>query len=178
MQGIPIPVLRYLSTKDSIVRAQIADQYPDLQQQLSDPATRTAILQWLGTDAAWDPSSLALLLNCLQFLQGGTVEEAQIVRPFALHTDPFVKIAVYEFLLALYYPDKNPEALMLVCQSMLSDQNDKVRSLAAHYIDTINVMSEMKEFLERWYKNAKQLGWEGTESFERIGNILEKLKSK
>jgi hypothetical protein len=174
MQEIPAHVLEYLSSRDSMVKAQIAGEHPELQQQLSDPSTRAAILKWLGSEAAWEPTALGLLLNCLRFLQGGTVEEAAIVRPFVLHADPFVRIAAFEFLLALYYPNKNPEALLLIFQNMLSDQNDKVRSLAAHYIETISVGGEMKEFLERWYKNAKNLGWGGTESVERIGRILGK----
>lgn len=174
MQDIPDQVLQYLSTKDSIVRAQIADQNPGLQQTLNDPATRTAILKWLGTEAAWEPSVADLVIACLEILRGGSVEDAQIIRPFVLNPNSFVRIGAFEFLLALYYPDKNLDALLLVFQNMLSDQSDKVRSLAAHYIENINITSELKEFLERWYKNARNRGWEVTESFERIGRILGK----
>ena len=174
MQDISDPLLRYLSTRNSFLRKEIVSEYPDLQKDLNDPVTRTAILNWLRTEAAWDPSQLALLLSCLEFLRGGPVEETVVVRPFLLHSDVFVRIAAYEFLMALYYPDKNPEALLMVFQNMLSDQDDKVRSLAAHYIETIDVTGELKEFLDRWHKNAEALGVKDTESFERIGNILGK----
>lgn len=174
MQDLPTPVLQYLSTRDSMVRAQLNQQYPDLQQRLNDPSTRAEILKWLGSEAAWDPAALPLVLNSIEILVGGPLEEAQVVRPFVLHPDPFVRIAAFEFLLGLYFPDKNPDALLMVFQNMLSDKSDKVRSLAAHYIENINVAGELKEFLERWYKNAKSLGWEATASFERIGRILGK----
>jgi hypothetical protein len=172
MQDVPDSVLRYLSTRDSLLQAQIVDQYPELQKQLVDPNTRSAILKWLGQEAAWEPSNLPLLLNCLEFVRGGSAEEAAVVRPFVLHPNPFVRIAAHEFLLALYYPDKNPEALLMVFQNMLSDESDKVRSLAAHYIENINVSGELKTFLERWYKNAKDTKTKDFESFERISRIL------
>ncbi len=174
MQDVPAPVMQYLSTRDSLVRAQLAEQYPELQQQLNDPATRTAILKWLGSEAAWEPSALPIVLNSLERLIGGPVEDAQVVRPFVLHPDSFVRIAAFEFLLSLYYPDKNPDALLMVFQNMLSDKSDKVRSLAAHYIENINIAGELREFLERWYKNAQNLELGATESFERIGRILGK----
>jgi HEAT repeat protein len=172
MQNIPAPVLQYLATKDSLIRAQIAAEHPDLQQILGNPATRSAILDWLRSEAAWEPSAASLVSNCLELLRGGSAEETPVVRPFVLHPDPFVRIGAFEVLLSLYYPDKNPHALLLVFQNMLSDNADNVRSLAAHYIETIQVTGELKEFLERWHKNARNVGWEATESFERIGRIL------
>jgi hypothetical protein len=174
MEDLPAPLRQYLSTTDSIVRAQIVAEHGDLLQMLSTPETRSAVLKWLASEAAWEPSAYTLLINALGILRGGSAEEAQVVRPFLLHSEPFVRMAAFEFMLALYGPDQNPEALLMVLQNMLSDQSDKVRSLATHYIENLKLTDDLKKFLDRWYQSAPDKGWDTRESFERIGRILGK----
>ena len=174
MEEIPSEIRAYLSTNDSLFRVQIAQHYPGLQQTLNDPASRKAILNWLASDEAWDPTVSGFTSNSLEFLRAGAVEdEAQIVRGFLLHSDPQVRLRAYEFLLTLYFPDKNREAMFLLLHSMLSDTDDMVRTQAARYIERANAGTDLKDFLQRWYKTAPDRGWDGTESFELVEHLLQ-----
>src|SRR5260370_22553026 len=173
MQEIPAGVREYLSTTDSLYRAEVAQRYPDLQKALNDPATRKAVLDWLASDEAWDSANSGFTSNCLEFLRAGATEgEAQIVRGFLLHPEPQVRLRAYEFLLTLYFPDKNREAMFLLLHGMLSDNDDMVRAQAARYIERANAVAELRDFLQRWYKTASDRGWAGTERFELVERLL------
>jgi len=173
MQEIPFGVRDYLSTNDSLYRRQVTQRYPGLQEDLSDPATRKAILNWMVSDAAWDSTGTNFVGNCLEFLRAeGVEEEAQIIRGFLLHSDPRVRLRTYEFLLTLYFPDKNFEAMFLLLHGMLSDDNDMVRALGARYIERAGAVPKLRDFLQRWYKVAPDRGWANTESFELVENLL------
>jgi ADP-ribosylglycohydrolase len=173
MQAIPAEVREYLSTSDSLYRAQVVQRYPDLQQTLNDPATRKAILDWLTSDEAWEPSLSSFTSNSLALLRvGAAQEEAQIVRSFLLHPDPWVRLSAYDFLLTLYFPDRNREAMFLLLHGMLSDNDDMVRAQAARYIERADAVDELRDFLQRWYKEAPGRGWADTESFELVGGLL------
>jgi hypothetical protein len=174
MASIPGEVRSYLSTNDSLVRAALAEQFPDLQETLADPETRDAVLAWLAGDDAWEAANAHFTMNALRYLQGkATQAEAQTVRPFLLHTDPNVRLAAYEFLLTLYFPDKNPEALLQLLQNMLSDELEMVRASAARYIKQSAVTPELERFLQRWQKTAQDKGWADTESYELVERLLE-----
>jgi hypothetical protein len=175
MEAIPPEVREYLSTKDALFRAHVVQRYPVLDQVLNSPATRKALLDWLASDAAWNPTISSFTSNCLEFLRVGAAEgEAQTVRAFLLHPDPYVRLRAYEFLLTLYFPDKNREAMLLLLQGMLSDNDDVVRAQAASYIERADAVSELKDFLQQWYKSAPLRGWARTESFELIERLLNK----
>ncbi len=175
MESFPDQVKEYLASDDALVRKQLFQREPGLQQTLADPETRAAILNWLADDQAWEPSVEGLIQNCLIFLQGdASVSEDKTVRSFLLHPNPYVRLRAYEFLLSLYFPDKNREALFLLLHGMLSDSDDAVRTQAARYIERAGAVEELSQFLERWYKTAPNLGWEGTESFELVGRLLQK----
>lgn len=173
MQAIPDEVREYLSTSDSLDRALVTQRYPDLQQTLNDPATRKAVLDWLASDKAWELALSSFTSNSLAFLRvGATQEEAQIVRGFLLHPDPGVRLSAYDFLLTLYFPDKNREAMFLLLHGMLSDNDDMVRAQAARYIERVDAVDELRNFLQRWYKEAPGRGWADTESFELVERLL------
>src|SRR5258706_6947555 len=113
MQSIPAEVREYLASNDSLLRADLARRYRNLNETLNDPNTRSAVLAWLITNEAFDEASVHFTINCLKYLQGkASSDESQTVRTFLLHPSPHVRLAAYENLLTLYFPDKNPEALM------------------------------------------------------------------
>jgi hypothetical protein len=171
MQAIPIEVREYLSTNDSLVRAQISQRYPNLSDILDSPSTRAAVLAWLGSNEAWEDSLIHFTINSLKYMQGkASTDESQTIRAFLLHPHPQVRLAAYENLLTLYFPDKNPEALMQLLQNMLSDNDEMLRVEAAHYVKQSGVAAELKGFLQRW----RQMGVapENSESRELVDGLL------
>jgi hypothetical protein len=173
MQTIPVEVRAYLSSNDSLVRAQLTQQHPDLDKTLNDLGTRTAVLNWLAGNEAWDESFTHFTMNCLRFLRSkANPSETQIIRAFLLHHHPHVRLTAYEFLLTLYFPDKNREALLQLLQNMLSDNHDAVRVEGARYVEQSGVVIELKDFLKRWYKAALDQGWNDTVSFELVERLL------
>ncbi len=175
MQQIPAEVREYLSTNDTLYRAQLSQRYPHLHDTLAAPTTQTAVLNWLTSDEAWDQSLSGFVVNCLMFLRSdATSEKAQIARNFLVHADPYVRLQAYEFLLTLYFPNNNPEALLMLLQTMLLDADDGVRAQAASYIERANAVSELRGFLNSWLKGAQSRGWAGAESFELVERLLQK----
>ncbi len=173
MDNIPVEARAFLSTNDSLAQAQLAQQFPNLQDTLRDPGVRAAVLAWLASDAAWDDANAHFTLNALRYLRSAAdPAEAQVIRPFLLHSQPGVRLAAYEFLLTLYYPDKNREALLQLLQNMLSDSQDAIRSAGARYADQADVEAELHSFLLRWQKTAEAQGWVNSESFELVGRLL------
>ncbi len=173
MDNIPLEARAFLSTNDSLAQAQLAQQFPHLMATLTDPAVRAAVLAWLAGDDAWNATNTHFTLNALRYLRSAAdPAEAQVVRPFLLHPQPSVRLAAYEFLLTLYYPDKNREALLQLLQNMLSDSEDAIRAAGARYADQADVAAELRSFLLRWQKTAPGQGWANTESFELVGRLL------
>jgi hypothetical protein len=174
MEMIPKEVRAYLSTNDSLVRARLQQQYPELDKVLNEAKTRTAVLNWLATDEAWAGTAAHFTMNCLRYLQGkASQDEAPTIRAFLLHALPDVRRAAYEYLLALYYPDKNREALLQLLQNMLSDTDEAVRAEGARYVKQSGAAPDLKRFLQRWYEVARDQGQSDSESFELVGRLLE-----
>lgn len=175
LEQIPKEVKEFIATNSAIYRTQVLQQYPHLAELLGDEKVRETVLTWLATDEAHDKANAEFAMNCLKFIRAGAIQsEAPVVRTFLLHDDPLVRLRAYEFLLTLYFPDKNIEAMFLLLHSMLSDENDTVRKLAARYIERADAVDELRTFLERWYKDAPKFGWESTESYELVGQLLGK----
>lgn len=173
MTDIPSTVKAYLATDDAFVRAQLLQQHPGLEQQLHAPQTRAAILAFLQNDTAWSPSSMPLTLNCIEFLRNGASEaEAASLRPFLLHEDRRVRLAAYEYLRVLYYPDKNREAMNQLYQNMLMDNEDTVRVQAIRYLKQTGAREDLRTFLQRWYKTAPGHDWDKSESYELMKRLL------
>jgi hypothetical protein len=176
MPEIPEDVKAYLVSHNVLAREQLHQQYPNLEQLMGDPQTRKTILDWLASEEAWADSSAVLAMRCLEFLQNGATEdEAPIVKTFLLHSNTFVRLRAFEFLLTLYFPDKNREAMFILLHSMLFDPDDTVRVSGVSYIERANAIGELKEFLQRWIKVAASRGWENTQSYELIEQLLAPL---
>lgn len=175
MSEIPNEVKAYVATNDVLYREQLRQRYPNLEQLLGDPKTRKAILDWLVSEEAWDDSAAQFAMRCLEFLHNGaTEEEAPIVKTFLLNPNGLVRLRAFEFLLTLYFPGKNREAMFLLLHSMLFDPDDAVRTSGAAYIDRANAADELREFLQRWSKVAESRGWGNTASFERVQHLLQR----
>lgn len=174
METIPKEVRAYLSTNDSLARAQLKQQVADLDEKLNAAETRTAVLNWLTTDDAWADTAVHFTMNCLSYLRGkASPDEAPTLRAFLLHPQPAVRRAAYECLLTLYYPDKNREALLQLLQNMLSDTDEAVRVEGARYVKQSGVAPDLKSFLQRWYKVAQDQGRSDSESVELVERLLQ-----
>lgn len=165
----------YFSSGDALSRAQLLQMHPQLQETLNSPELLTELLQWLSTNEPWDEANVSLTINVLGFLRAHSREsDASIIKVFLLHTNALVRLRVYEYLLTLYFPDKNREALFLLLQGMLSDHDEQVRAEAASYIQRADAVEYLRGFLERWIKTAADQGRGNTESFELIERLLRK----
>ena len=175
MENFPEELKAYFSSGDALSRAQLLQTHPQLQETLNSPALVTELLQWLSTNEPWDEANLSLTINVLSFLRAHAREsDASTVKPFLLHPNALVRLRVYEYLLTLYFPDRNREALFLLLQGMLSDQDEQVRAEAASYIQRSDAVEYLRGFLERWIKTAADSGRGNTESFELIERLLRK----
>lgn len=173
MTNIPNDVKQYLASEDPLYRAHLLEQHPSLQRTLEDPATRDLIVGWLSSDEAHEKQFTELAGACLKFLRpNARPEKAPVIRTFLLHPNALVRLRAYEFLLTLYFPDKNREAMVLMLHSMLSDRDDTIRSQGARYIERAGVAPELKDFFRHWKEMAVSQGWQGTESFELVEGLL------
>lgn len=171
--SIPTVVTAYLSSEDKLRRAQLLADHPELGQLLEDPSTRTELVDWLRTDEADEPESAPLVAGVLMFLRtAAAAHEAAVIRPFTLHPDPIVRLRAYEILLTLYFPDRNPDALLLVLQSMLSDPHDGVRAQGARYVERAGAVAELAPFLTGWTRKAREREWDEGESAEVVDRLL------
>lgn len=173
MDNVPAVVRRYLQSGDALTRAQLLREYPELAAELESDAVRQAILVWLSDEAAWRGDAERLVENCIEFLTArATADEAGVIRPFALHSNPHIRLRSFEFLLSLHFADHNQEALIVVLQSMLADQSEIVRREAAAFIEKTGVLGELRPFLLRWRAQAVERGLAETESFELVDRLL------
>jgi hypothetical protein len=171
--SIPPAVRAYLSSEDGLRRAQLSADHPELAEQLADPATRQALLDWLRSDEAQYPEAAPLVAGNIAFLRTAAEPgEASTLRPYTLHPDPAVRLSAFEFLLTLYFPDRNPDALLMVLQSMLADADDAVRTHGARYVERAGAASELAPFLARWAREAPDRDWQAGESAEVVGRLL------
>ena len=134
---------------------------------------RQAIVAWLSGDEAWQGEAEILAENCIEFLTPkAAADEAAVIKQFLLHANPHIRLRAHEFLLTLYFPDRNREALFMVLHAMLSDQSETIRREAAGYIQRAGAVVHLRPFLERWQAQARERGWAETESFELVARLL------
>jgi hypothetical protein len=171
--SLPPAVAAYLSSEDGLQRAQLTADHPELQALLRDAGTRLAVLDWLHSDEAQRPESTPLVAGSIGFLRtAAQPDEAAALRPYTLHREAKVRLRAYEFLLTLYFPDRNPDALLLVLQSMLSDPDDGVRSQGGRYVERAGAAGELAPFLARWSREAPERDWNAGESAEVVNRLL------
>jgi hypothetical protein len=172
--ALPQPVLQYLATNDSLVRAQLSADHPDLPALLASSQTLAELRRWLGSDGAWAAESAQIVISGIELLRPELAAgDEQIIRSFLLHPEAQVRLQAYEFLLTIYFPDCNRQAMFILLHGMLTDQSDQVRSAAALYIERVNAVGELRDFLVRWRKSAIGLGWAGGESYELVERLLD-----
>ena len=173
--SIPPVIRSYLATEDGMARAQLGSDHPELERQLADPATRRAVLDWLRTDQAQRPEFAELVMGCIGFLRAAAEpDETPVVRPFTLHPAPEVRLRAFEFLLTLYFPERNRDALLLVLQSMLADADDAVRTQGARFVERAGAGAELGLFLAHWSQQAADRDWDTGEAAE----LVERLRSE
>lgn len=173
MKKVPTDVQHYLESEDALVRAQLLQAHPALETELQSENLRRALLAWLSEEAAWASEAENLAGNCIEFLTPkASADEAETVRQFSLHGNPHVRLRSYEFLINLYFPDGNQQALLVVLQAMLSDRSEAIRREAAGYIQRAGAGVVLQPFLRRWQALALERGWNETESFELVARLL------
>lgn len=173
MNNVSPAVQRYLESEDAFARAQLLQANPNLETELQSADVRQAILTWLSVEDAWQRDTESLTENCIEFLTPKAAPgEAETIRQFSLHSNPHIRLRSYEFLVNLYFPDRNREALLVVLQAMLSDQSETIRREAAGYIERAGAGADLQPFLRRWQAQAAERGWTESESFELVARLL------
>ena len=169
---IPIEVRDYLTAGDGLAQFAVHEKYPNVEQTLHSASTRTAILNYLGSKEPWqDPTSLTI--NAIALLQTKATErESVIIRPLVGHSNPWVRLRVHEYMMAVYYPAHAHGAMIEMMKEMLADHDEVVRVQAARWIKALNFGAEMREFLEQWRTRATQQKWNSQESYGIIQDIL------
>lgn len=173
MQDLSDEVKAYLASGDALVRAQLLQNYPQLRERLDSPDTIAKLLEWLSGNEPWLEANTALTINVLSFLRAHAKEsDAAPLKALLLHPNALVRLRTYEYLLTLFFPDKNREALFMLFHGMLSDQSEQVRIEGVSYLERAHAVGELKPFLERWMKAAEERGLRNSESYERIERLL------
>lgn len=173
MQTLSDELKAYLASGDALSRAQLLQTYPQLRDSLNSPDTVAKLLEWLSGNEPWKEENTPLAINALAFLRTHAREsDASPIKALLLHDNALVRLRAYEYLLTLFFPDKNREALFMLLHGMLSDQSEQVRVEAASYVERAHAVGEIKPFLERWMKAAEERGWRNSESYERIERLL------
>ncbi|HEY3838009.1 MAG TPA: hypothetical protein VGL72_15620 [Bryobacteraceae bacterium] len=169
---IPTEVRDYLTAGDGLAQFAVHEKYPHVEQTLNSAATRTAILEYLGSKEPWqDPPTLTI--NAIAFLQTkATAKEAEIIRPLVGHANPWVRLKVHEYMMAVYYPAHDRAAMISLFEEMLGDRDELVRVQAARWIKALNFSGEMHDYLQQWTMRAEQRKWNQQESFGMIKEML------
>jgi hypothetical protein len=169
---IPPDVRDYLTAGDGLAKASVVEAHPNVKQTLKAPATRAAIVAYLGSHEPWnDPPDLTI--NALSYLQNGaSAKEAEIIEPLLEHPNAWVRLRVYEYLMAIYYPAHDQSAMVNLFQRMLADPDEIVRVQAARWIKGLNLAGDMKGVLQQWTTLAVERKWDREESFTIIQSLL------
>lgn len=173
---MPVPqgMLEYLTAADLLARDNVLRRHPGLRELLDSPSARQGLSEWLGSDEAWAGPSAAAVEGAIDYLrQSALPDGAAIMKPFVLHPSERVRLRAYEFLLGLYFPDRNPDAVFMLLAGMLSDESDMVRAAGAAYVQRVGATGELRPFLERWRNTAEARGWAATESYGLVAGLLE-----
>jgi hypothetical protein len=174
MTRLPDLLAEYFASGDALSQADVQMQHPELPEVLGAPDTRTLLLEWLSGEEPWEPGHAERVIQVLRFLRSGASDaDAPRVKPFLLHPNPGARLATYEFLTALYFPDGNRDALLLLLNGMLLDESDEVRRAGAGFVQRVGTTLELREFLTRWRALAPARGWTGTQSYELVTRLLE-----
>lgn len=175
LDGISQDVREYLATNDSLYRACVRQKYPDIENKMKRAQTRNEIMTWLAGESPWKQEYASFAANCLEFLRAEASEsESGALKPFLLHYDPLVRLRAYDYFVVTYFLDKNTQALLRLLESMLIDDDNRVRVAGIRYMERIGAEKEYLGFFKAWQIRAAMKGWLESESAELIMEILKK----
>jgi hypothetical protein len=170
---IPIEVRQYLAASESLARAGVQEKYPGVKNTLQAPATRHAIVRYLASKEPWADPAPDLIMNALSFLlQGANAKELEAIHALIEYPNPWVRIRLCEYMMAIYYPAHDQAAMAGLFRQMLADPDEIVRVRAARWIKALNLASGMRPALEEWSQSAREHKWEGAESYQIIQGLL------
>ena len=170
---IPKQAREYLSAGESMAKAAVLEKYPDARRTLEAPATREAIVRYLASKEPWADPTLAFTMNALAYLQTvANAKEAQAIHPLIEYPNPWVRLRVYEYMMAIHYPPRDKPAMTDLFRQMLEDSDEIVRVQAARWISGLNLASEMRPALQEWIRTAPENKWDTQESFNIIQGLL------
>lgn len=174
MNALPENIQKYLTVwNDTLARSTLLEEQPELTGLMDEPSTRQTLLDWLAGSESLEPQNVLLTANSLQLLRPqAQSSDAPVVRKLLMHPEALVRLRTYEFLLTLYFPDKNPEALIMLLNSMLMDADDTIRTQGVRYIQRANAVAELHDFLVSWQQAATARGWLTSESYELVQQLL------
>jgi hypothetical protein len=171
MNPIAADVREYIASDEDMTRLSILGQHAGLEQRLQTPETRRSLVAYLATEEAWSTREAGFTNKVIHFLHDGFSEaEAPAIRPFVLHTDPYVRLRTYEYLVMLYFPDRNRPALLMTLQNMLVDEAEPVRVAGVRYLERSGALGDFRGFLQQWVRHYSGMGMqlESVELAERL----------
>jgi hypothetical protein len=172
-------VKEYLSATDPMSRAGVKTRYPGIENKMKEPRTHSDILTWLASEFPWKSEYASFAANCLSFLYSEASEsERERLRPFLLHYDAQVRLKAYDYFVLTYFPDKNKQALLLLMESMLVDDDDRVRIAGIRYIERIGAEKEFINVFRAWQFLASLKAWQQSGSAELVAGIIQKYGQK
>jgi hypothetical protein len=174
MQQLPADVREYLTAGDALGIRAVEEKHPNIRQKLKSPEIRAALFRYLSSDEPWQGDHPGAVISALKVVHSGAAAaEIPLVRPLVMHPEGTVRLQVYQFQMAVYYPDQR-EPLLALLQAMLLDDHDAVRAQAARYIEGLEAPPELRPFLERWLRLAPGRGWDKHDSFGMIRNLIKR----
>ncbi len=172
LKEIPVEVRDYLTAGDGLAQAAVVEQYPNVRRVLDAPETRAAILRYLAGDGPWKDPAPGFTINALAFLQGAaSAKEAPPLHNLMRHSNPWVRLRTYEYMMAVHYPLHDRAAMIKMFEEMMNDADEIVRVQAARWIKGVSAGHEMRGFLQGWMKTATDRKWDKLESFEMIRDL-------
>ena len=163
-----------LSQMDGLAQSEFSERHPEVMETMSDPATRTAIISWLGSPEAREPAESDLVTAALFYLaRPEGEEEAKVFRTFFDHTDGRVRQGAFRAVVAALFAEDEKEQLTSLLRTMLLDEADTVRSSGAGFIARTSVLDTLRPFLLEWRERAEERDWVESRSFERVTRLLE-----
>lgn len=174
MQELPADVREYLTAGDALGIRAVEERHPNIRQKLKSPEIRAALFRYLASDEPWQGGHPGAVIGALKVVHSGAAAaEIPLVRPLIMHPEGIVRLQVYQFQMAVYYPNQR-ESILAVLQDMLLDGDEAVRAQAVQYVEGLKVPQELRPFLERWLALAPGRGWDKHDSYEAVRALLKR----
>lgn len=169
---IPSEVRAYLSAGDGLGQASVREQHPDLDRVLNAPSTRSAIVAYLASEETLKDSDPGFAMNALAFLQSAAnAQEAGSIHRLLRHPNPSIRARAAGYMMAVYYPVRDRNAMLSLFKETLNDSDETVRVQTARWIKGTDSAPLLEGFLENWTLLARKNKWDKTESFQIIQSL-------